>query len=79
VRGRYSEGADEVGGIGGFLGLRAGVVVDLVGLVLGVRHQLLQLRHVFPRLPQVQRPEILVETVVDQVLRGRVGTLSMLK
>ena len=79
MRGRYSEGADEVGGIGGFLDLRAGVVVDLVGLVLGVRHQLLQLRHVFPRLPQVQRPEILVETVVDQVLRGAGSTLSILK
>ena len=54
-------------------------MVDLVGLVLRVRQELLQLSHVFPGLAQVQGPEVFVERVVDEILSGRGTTLSMLK
>jgi hypothetical protein len=75
----YLEGADEEGRVGCLFGRGAREVVDLVALILRMRQQLLELGHVLPGLAQVQRPEILVETVVDQVLRRLRGTLSILK
>lgn len=54
-------------------------MIDLVGLVLGMRQQLLQLSDVLPRLAEVQGPEIVVEIVIDEVLDMEAGTLSMLK
>lgn len=75
----YLEGADEEGGVGGLLGRGTREVVDLVALIFGMGEQLLELGHVLPGLAQVQRPEILVEAVVDQVLGRLWGTLSILK
>lgn len=54
-------------------------MVDLVGLVLGMRQQFLELSDVLPGLSEVQRPEIVVEIVVDEILDMWAGTLSMLK
>lgn len=54
-------------------------MVNLVGLVLRMREQLLQLSHVFPGLAEVQGPEVLVERVVDEILSEGGATLSMLK
>ena len=79
VSGLYLEGAHEVGGVGSFVGRHAGKVVDLVGLVLGVGEQLLQLSDVLPGLPEVEGTEVLVEAVVEQVLGERMTTLSILK
>lgn len=78
-RGCYCEGADQEGSIGGFLWFGAGVMIDLAGLVVGIRHQFLELSHVFPCFGEVERPEVLVEAVVDQVLTPPTCTLSMLK
>lgn len=52
---------------------------DLAGFILGMRQQFLELGDILPRLGQVERPEILVEIVIDQILHREVGTLSMLK
>ncbi len=54
-------------------------MVDLVGLVVGVGEQFLQLGYVLPGLPQIEGPEVLVEAVVGEVLSWASGTLSMLK
>lgn len=54
-------------------------MVDLVGLVLGMRQQFLELSDILPGLAKVQRPEIVVEIVIDEILDMWAGTLSMLK
>ena len=43
-------------------------MVDLVGFVLGVSQQLFQFGHILPSLPQIERSEILVEAVIDEIL-----------
>ena len=52
---------------------------DLVGLVLGRTQEFLQLSDVLVGLAEVERPEVFVEVVVDEVLGGSGGTLSILK
>ena len=79
VSGPYLESTHEVGGVGSLVGSHAGKVVDLVALVLGVGEQLLELGDVLPGLPEVERAEVLVEAVVEQVLAERMTTLSILK
>ena len=43
-------------------------MVDVVGFVLGVRHQFLELGDVLPCFAEVEGSEILVEAVVDEIL-----------
>ena len=73
------EGTDQHGRVGRLLGLQTREVVDLVGLVVGVGEELLQLGYVLPGLPQIKRAEVLVEAVVGEVLSWASSTLSMLK
>lgn len=54
-------------------------MIDLVGLILGMRKQFLEFSDVLPCLAEVQRPEIVVEIVVGEILDMWEGTLSMLK
>ena len=54
-------------------------MIDLVGLVLWVGKQFLEFSDVLPGLAEVQRPKIVVEIVVDEILDMWGGTLSMLK
>ena len=77
--GCYCECADQEGGVGSFFWFCAGIMIDLAGLVIGIRHQFLELSDVFPCLGEVERPEVLVEAVVNEVLPSLRCTLSMLK
>lgn len=54
-------------------------MIDLAGLVIGIRHQFLELRDVFPCFGEVKWSKILVEAVVGKVLPSLRCTLSMLK
>jgi hypothetical protein len=54
-------------------------MIDLAGLVIGVGHEFFEFSHVLPGLPQIERPEVLVEAVVREVLPRATSTLSMLK
>jgi hypothetical protein len=54
-------------------------VVNLVGLVLRVVHQLLEFGYVLPGLAQVQRTEVFVEIIIEKVLSTPRNTLSILK
>ncbi len=54
-------------------------MVEGVAGVLLVVEELVDLVDVLPYFGQVEWPEVLEETLVDEVLRGEGGTLSMLK
>jgi hypothetical protein len=54
-------------------------VEDLAGLILGMRQQFFELGDILPGLGQVERSEILIEVVIDEILYRVEGTLSMLK
>jgi hypothetical protein len=75
----YEVGGDEEGGVGALGVVRGGKVVeDVVGVLL-VGEELLNLADVLPDLGQVQRPEVLEEPLVRQVLNIPPPTLSTLK
>lgn len=54
-------------------------MVNLVGFVLGMGKQFFELCDILPGFTEIKGTEILIEVVVDEILDGCGGTLSMLK
>jgi hypothetical protein len=77
--GGYLECAHEVCCIGGSVGHGAGIVVDLVCFVFGVRQKFFEFSDILPGFAEVEGAEIFIEAVIDEVLNGRMTTLSILK
>lgn len=79
VRGKYLKCADQVGRVCSFVRSGAGVMIDDILLVVRVIYKLFEFCDVLPGFAEVERAEVLVEIVIDEVLFEIEGTLSILK